>query len=75
MPTDKICLNKLQKKNPEFCSVRYRILPNNMFIAVKIDENLDLNKLKIKDLKKILTDNNVVYNDCIEKTGIALNSK
>jgi mesencephalic astrocyte-derived neurotrophic factor len=48
MPADKICRDKLLKKDPQICDLKY---------DKQIDVNsVDLKKLKIKDLKKILND-------------------
>lgn len=48
MPADKICREKLLKKDPQICELRYE---------KQIDlDTVDLKKLKVKDLKKILTD-------------------
>ena len=48
MPADKICREKLLKKDPQICDLKYE---------KQIDINsVDLKKLKVKDLKKILSD-------------------
>ncbi|CAF0877460.1 unnamed protein product [Adineta ricciae] len=48
IPTEKICRERLFKTNPQICDLKYE---------KPIDINgIDLNKLKVKDLKKILTD-------------------
>ncbi|CAF2132400.1 unnamed protein product [Rotaria magnacalcarata] len=48
IPADKICRERLAKTNPQICDLKYE---------KQIDVNaVDLNKLKVKDLKKILTD-------------------
>ena len=48
MPADKICREKLLKKDSQICDLKYE---------KQIDVNeVDLKKLKVKDLKKILND-------------------
>ncbi len=48
MPADKICREKLLKKDSQVCDLKY---------DKQIDVNaVDLKKLKVKDLKKILSD-------------------
>lgn len=59
MPPDKIC-GKLKKKDSQICELRY---------DMKIDlANTDINKLKVKDLKKILHSWGEVCHACIEKS-------
>jgi len=60
MPADKICREKLLKKDPQVCDLRY---------DKQIDVNaVDLKKLKVKDLKKILSDWGEDSKDCVEKS-------
>jgi len=48
IPIEKICRERLSKTNPQICDLKYE---------KQIDVNsVDLNKLKVKDLKKILSD-------------------
>jgi len=48
IPVEKICRERLLKTNPQICDLKYE---------KQIDVNaVDLNKLKVKDLKKILSD-------------------
>lgn len=48
MPADKICREKLLKKDSQICDLKYE---------KQIDlDSVDLKKLKVKDLKKILSD-------------------
>jgi len=48
IPVEKICRERLFKTNPQICDLRYER---------QIDvNNVDLSKLKVKDLKKILSD-------------------
>ncbi|TMW57281.1 hypothetical protein Poli38472_003206 [Pythium oligandrum] len=54
----KIC-KTLEKKNPDFCSMRY---------PVKTDSNTDYTKLRVKQLKKILGDRGVECVGCVEKS-------
>lgn len=59
MPADKIC-EKLKKKDAQICDLRF---------DKQIDlNNVDLKKLKVRDLKKILNDWDEVCDGCIEKT-------
>ncbi|XP_041977963.1 mesencephalic astrocyte-derived neurotrophic factor homolog [Aricia agestis] len=59
MPADKIC-EKLKKKDAQICDLRFE---------KQIDlNNVDLKKLKVRDLKKILNDWDEVCDGCIEKT-------
>ncbi|KAK8736301.1 hypothetical protein OTU49_004928 [Cherax quadricarinatus] len=58
MPMDKIC-EKLKKKDAQICDLRYE---------KQIDlKNVDLKKLKVRDLKKILNDWDESCDDCLEK--------
>ncbi|CAF1242054.1 unnamed protein product [Adineta ricciae] len=48
IPVEKICRERLFKSNPQICDLKYE---------KQIDVNaVDLSKLKVKDLKKILSD-------------------
>ncbi|CAF0783038.1 unnamed protein product [Rotaria sordida] len=48
IPVEKICRERLSKTNPQICDLKYE---------KQIDVNsVDLHKLKVKDLKKILSD-------------------
>ncbi|XP_059615978.1 mesencephalic astrocyte-derived neurotrophic factor homolog [Phlebotomus argentipes] len=59
MPADKVC-EKLKKKDAQICDLRYE---------KQIDLNtVDLKKLKVRDLKKILTDWDETCDGCLEKT-------
>ncbi|UJR23711.1 hypothetical protein I4U23_026692 [Adineta vaga] len=59
IPVEKICQERLFKTNPQICDLKYE---------KPIDINgVDLNKLKVKDLKKILTDWNEAA-DFMEKS-------
>ncbi|XP_055701524.1 mesencephalic astrocyte-derived neurotrophic factor homolog [Phlebotomus papatasi] len=59
MPADKIC-EKLKKKDAQICDLRYE---------KQIDLNtVDLKKLKVRDLKKILSDWDETCDGCLEKT-------
>lgn len=58
MPSDKIC-EKLKKKDNQICELRYE---------KQIDlESVDLKKLKVRDLKKILNDWDEECDGCLEK--------
>lgn len=59
MPAEKIC-EKLKKKDAQICDLRY---------DKQIDVNaVDLKKLKVRDLKKILSDWDEECDGCLEKT-------
>lgn len=59
MPAEKIC-EKLKKKDAQICDLRY---------DKQIDfKNVDLKKLKVRDLKKILNDWEESCDGCLEKT-------
>lgn len=59
MPADKIC-EKLKKKDAQICDLRFE---------KQIDlRTVDLKKLKVRDLKKILNDWDESCEGCIEKT-------
>ncbi|XP_054004349.1 mesencephalic astrocyte-derived neurotrophic factor homolog [Hylaeus anthracinus] len=59
MPANKIC-EKLKKKDAQICDLRFE---------KQIDVNtVDLKKLKVRDLKKILNDWDESCDGCIEKT-------
>nr|XP_027212802.1 mesencephalic astrocyte-derived neurotrophic factor homolog isoform X2 [Penaeus vannamei] len=58
MPVEKVC-EKLKKKDAQICELRYE---------KQIDlNNVDLKKLKVRDLKKILNDWEETCDDCLEK--------
>ncbi|CAM9667530.1 unnamed protein product, partial [Phaeothamnion confervicola] len=58
MAKEKVC-QRLKRTNAEICEVRY---------PIKIDkDNVDYNKLRVKQLKAILQDRNVQCVGCIEK--------
>ncbi|KAF0688234.1 Aste57867_20104 [Aphanomyces stellatus] len=56
--TLKICKD-LTKKNPEFCSIRF---------PIKTEAGADYSKLRVKELKKILSERGVSCNGCVEKS-------
>lgn len=59
MPATKIC-EKLKKKDAQICELRYE---------KQIDlDAVDLKKLKVRDLKKILNDWNEECDGCLEKS-------
>ncbi|KOX71268.1 Mesencephalic astrocyte-derived neurotrophic factor like protein [Melipona quadrifasciata] len=59
MPANKVC-EKLKKKDAQICDLRYE---------KQIDINtVDLKKLKVRDLRKILSDWDETCDGCIEKT-------
>ncbi|KAK9876244.1 hypothetical protein WA026_012543 [Henosepilachna vigintioctopunctata] len=59
MPADKIC-EKLKKKDAQICELRY---------DAEIDlRTVDLKKLKVRDLKKIINDWGESCEGCVEKS-------
>ncbi|BFF89964.1 mesencephalic astrocyte-derived neurotrophic factor homolog [Drosophila madeirensis] len=59
MPAEKVC-EKLKKKDAQICDLRYE---------KQIDLNsVDLKKLKVRDLKKILNDWDESCDGCLEKS-------
>merc|ERR1719444_736237 len=59
MPADKIC-EKLKKKDRQICELTYE---------KQIDfKSVNLKKLKVKDLKKILNDWDEICDGCLEKS-------
>ncbi|XP_058817973.1 mesencephalic astrocyte-derived neurotrophic factor homolog [Topomyia yanbarensis] len=61
MPADKIC-EKLKKKDAQICDLRF-----DKVIDV---DSVDLKKLKVRDLKKILSDWNEECEGCLEKSDL-----
>lgn len=59
MPVDRLC-KRINKSNPEICSVKYPVKTENL-------EKKDLTKLRVKQLKSILTDRGVECKGCVEK--------
>lgn len=58
VPVDKVC-EKLKKKDKQICDLRYE---------KQIDlKSVDLKKLKVRDLRKILNDWDEVCDGCLEK--------
>ena len=64
MPADDICIRKLNKKNPEFCSVKYN--------TEKMEKAKVANpeKMRISQLKAILAEHGVKCTGCLEKSGM-----
>merc|ERR1712048_769957 len=59
MPVEKVC-EKLKKKDKQICELRYE---------KQIDlKSVDLKKLKVRDLKKILSDWDEICDGCLEKS-------
>lgn len=65
VPVDRVCA-RLKKKSAEVCNVRE---------AVKIDKNMDYDKLRVKALKKVLRDRGVTCEGCLEKTDFVKRCK
>ena len=59
VPADRIC-KRLKKRAQEICTIRY---------PEKIDlSKVDLSKLRVRQLRKILSENGVACENCIEKS-------
>lgn len=59
MPTLKLC-QRISKTNPEICTVKFPVQTQNL-------EKKDLSKLRVKQLKQILSERGVDCKGCIEK--------
>lgn len=59
MPSLKVC-QRISKMNPEICSVKFPL-------AVQKLEKKDLGKLRVKQLKQILSERGVECKGCVEK--------
>lgn len=58
VPADRIC-KRLKKKAAEVCSIRF---PEKLDLA-----KVDLTKLRVRQLRKILSEQGIACNGCIEK--------
>jgi len=61
MPKHKVC-KRLTKDNPDICDVKYPIK-----VEKKGEQAVDYNSMKVKDLKKILSERGVDCKGCSEK--------
>merc|ERR1719464_979148 len=59
MPVDRVC-KRIDKTNPEICGVKFPIKTEKM-------EKKDLSKLRVKQLKAILSQRGVQCKGCVEK--------
>mmetsp|Transcript_43232 Transcript_43232/g.49058 ORF Transcript_43232/g.49058 Transcript_43232/m.49058 type:complete len:164 (+) Transcript_43232:85-576(+) len=59
MTTLKLC-QRISKQNPEICTVKFPVQTQNL-------EKKDLSKLRVKQLKKILSERGVECKGCVEK--------
>jgi hypothetical protein len=59
MPSLKVC-KRITKTNPEICTVKFPVKTENM-------EQKDLSKLRVKQLKQILSERGVDYKGLLEK--------
>ena len=59
MPSLKVC-QRINKTNPEICTVKFPVKTENL-------EKQDLSKLRVKQLKQILSERGVECKGCIEK--------
>jgi len=57
LPKKKVC-ERLKKDNPDVCSLRF---------PVKMDANVDLTKLRVKQLKAIINERGATCSGCLEK--------
>merc|ERR1719498_1376508 len=64
-PTKKVC-EYLAKSNPDFCEIKYK---------VKTSKNTDYKKLRVKELKRILSERGVVCKGCLEKSDYVRRAK
>lgn len=66
MPKLKVC-QRLKASNAEICEIKY---------PIKVDkENMDYNKLRVKQLKGILADRGVDCDGCLEKSDYVARCK
>lgn len=59
MPSLKVC-QRISKTNPEICTVKFPVKTQNL-------EKKDLSKLRVKQLKQILSERGVECKGCVEK--------
>merc|ERR1719464_572632 len=59
MPADRVC-KRVNQSNPEVCHVKFPVKTEKM-------EAKDLNKLRVKQLKQILSQRGVECKGCLEK--------
>jgi mesencephalic astrocyte-derived neurotrophic factor len=59
MPTLKLC-QRISKTNPEICTVKFPVQTENL-------DKKDLSKLRVKQLKQILSERGVECKGCVEK--------
>jgi len=64
MPSLKVC-QRITKSNPEICTVKFPVKTEKM-------EKQDLSKLRVKQLKSILSERGVECKGCIEKEEFIL---
>lgn len=63
MPAEDICIRKLNKKNSEFCSVKY--LADKKAASTAVDPA----KMRISELKAFLAERGLKCTGCYEKSG------
>ena len=59
MTAAEVCKRKLKKESADICAVKY---------PVKVDDNTDYSKMRVKHLKQLLADRGVSCKGCIEKS-------
>jgi hypothetical protein len=69
MPKKKVC-ERLKKENPEICEVKYPLK-----VEKKAGEEIDYNKMKVKELKTLLDQRGVKCNGCTEKADFVKKCK
>ena len=60
MPSLKVC-QRINEQNPEICTVKFPVQTKNL-------EKKDLSKLRVKQLKQILSERGVECKGCVEKS-------
>lgn len=69
MPKKKVC-QRLKKENPEICEIKYPIK-----VEKKAGEEIDYNKMKVKELKTLLDQRGVKCSGCTEKADFVKKCK
>lgn len=64
MPAEDICIRKLNKKNSEFCSVKYAA------DKPAASSTIDPSKMRISELKAFLAERGLKCTGCYEKSGM-----
>mmetsp|Transcript_43718 Transcript_43718/g.64182 ORF Transcript_43718/g.64182 Transcript_43718/m.64182 type:complete len:164 (-) Transcript_43718:93-584(-) len=59
MTAEEVCKRKLKKESADICAVKF---------PVKVDDNTDYSKMRVKHLKQLLADRGVTCNNCLDKS-------